>query len=475
MLLALDGLPATHGSRGTGSLFISAGPTAGVPNFWAQMRSRWIWYVLCFALLFEGFRANRWGAADEKFYRNFDRFSQAMLVAAMAYKPQVQADRNVFALGAYNPPGHDMDGAFVVPSERAYLDPQLAATNATLYQEYKSQVGLQGFVITRVDPWLPWDAYGRVRWWRDCTAAAAAATVTLMLAWVRQRFGTAAASVSLLLWLASEWPTAISHNFFNQFWLHYASLIVAGAWLDRGGPWGPAVVAFALAVAARLACGYEFVFNVAVAPLCLLLYHALRARWSRVQFGRGLALVALGSCLGLAMTLSAHLWMLSRTEGSWASAWRYLLYGVVLKRTHPIGGVAIPGEAGSSLQQPLGEVLARYWLDDGPFRWVPGFNFTCLLLVVGVLLLAVWRTAPGNSERRSLIALAVATFCALAGPLGWFVLVKGHAAAHPHIDYIAWYLPFAAFAYAFIGASLTWLIRMQFFRRHQGAELNVGE
>jgi hypothetical protein len=49
------------------------------------------------------------------------------------------------------------------------------------------------------------------------------------------------------------------------------------------------------------------------------------------------------------------------------------------------------------------------------------------------------------------LALVGATWFSILAPLSWFVIFKAHAYVHPHMDYIAWHMPFVLFGAAVLG------------------------
>ena len=70
---------------------------------------------------------------------------------------------------------------------------------------------------------------------------------------------------------------------------------------------------------------------------------------------------------------------------------------------------------------------------------------------------ASWGTGLPARDRR-LPALLATAAVALAGPLSWHILAKGHSHHHHHMNYVLWYLPLNFLLYAFLAlAGSLWL------------------
>jgi len=62
---------------------------------------------------------------------------------------------------------------------------------------------------------------------------------------------------------------------------------------------------------------------------------------------------------------------------------------------------------------------------------------------------------------RQQLALAAMTWVSILAPLSWFIIFKGHAYAHTHMDHIVWYMPFMLLGAALTGSTGWFLIRVK--------------
>ncbi len=222
--------------------------------------------------------------------------------------------------------------------------------------------------------------------------------------------------------------------------------------------WTNAIIALALLI--RFACGFEFTSAVLISMEIPVMYYLLKHRkkakkWFKAALLNGIAgigafLLAMGIWLAKLVTFYGTL-QRALLQLLTPIATRVGLFGDVLNVLEPDVKVIIE----NSLQKPLVEILNYYLMADNVI-----FNITmmeCILIYATILALTIIACKATNLKQALYHhgKLAAIVLLAFTAPVSWFVLGRGHASLHTHINFILWFTPLIPFMAFHIGYCVT--------------------
>lgn len=396
----------------------------------------------------------------------------------------------------------DVVSGFEARSDRLVYDAiaagaaTLGTTEGGLFKPYRSQAGGQLTLYrvlglrTALVPFF--------------SVAALAVVVGAMFLSLRRVFGGPGAVIAALSLALSPWLVAFAGSAYWAAWSWYLPFLVtlaAGNHLFTGG-WraGAVIAALFVLFCFRFLSGYEFMTVIVIATLAPVAFWGVRSGHGRLRILTALAAVGFVSIAAFAVAIGLHARQLS-LAGLDARA---ELLTLATKRTYAADPSALADVACSALPHglaaaecraayvasldasPLG-VLAIYasfrrsvpWLAatgsldapelataraalrerdlpgalalastvDGGLKGVVAAAATALLCW-GLVIAAAFLIMRDWPARRAEAALLLFAF---AAPLSWFVLAKGHAAAHTHLAFVLWTLPLLPLLAGFIG------------------------
>jgi hypothetical protein len=312
--------------------------------------------------------------------------------------------------------------------------------------------------------------------------------------------GTAPALLFAATAILAPWMVAFAQSLYWVMWTWLLPMIAAFAFGRRAlvDGRGLAVLLAALFATAllKLLCGYEYVTTVLVAASVPVVWYGVRERHPPLRILGRLVAMAVTGTVALAAAMVIHVGSQTGVGKGWDD-----IRTLVEKRLHSRDPVATARQAcaeeffespdceatyAASLTASPITVIARYVAFDDLLPWLPKLEregapearealrealrsrsierisaavsaagwadvsrlvtrlidtaaFALLLLLLSIKL---WRL------RRSRPDVLVAIAFALAAPLSWFVLAKGHSYIHMLMNYVLWYVPFVPLAVA---------------------------
>ena len=329
---------------------------------------------------------------------------------------------------------------------------------------YASQVGLQGWAVQQVYAALQAGlqflqnpparvVYGLwgVRLLQSALAAAVVAAITL---WMAAEFGGVAYALGVLTVSCSPWLTVFAHSVYWQLWLLLLPFAVS-AWLCRAGARWAWWAAVPLCVGLKATMGYEYLTTLVLSAAVPQVYYACKAQqpWRRIV-GHNAVMAAL-CVLAFAGVLAWHANAVG--HGSWEAGLR-IVSERAAARTYPSADTV--GE-GADLGKDASVVGCV-------FMYLLRFHTYNALYVPFIVWLALFcasarATAPGPQRRANCVALAVA----VAAPMSWFVLAKGHSVVHPHLNFVLWHLPMTWLGWGVVGRQIAGWRPFSFWTRSQ--------
>ncbi|WP_375399798.1 hypothetical protein [uncultured Amnibacterium sp.] len=395
--------------------------------------------LLGFALV-PVFQDNLLAPADAYFFSNWDRESQALVLAKIE-QDATTGSSTPFGLTNAQPqvlsPYDTFDGL------RAGAVPK-----ATSYAPYPSSLGVQGFLFEG----LYRAGCSSLTCLNTVESAGFSIVLVLFAALLWLAVSRSLASVVLFSSLFSPWTVSAAHNL---YWVPWSWLLPAAAacalTLARTRRWRVVwFVIIGLTTALKASMGYEFLSSTTLLATSIpLLAHVVHGRRVDRQLVRTMAIVFASCVAGFLVVLVIHAFVVG--NGSAAAGLQTIAHDA-LKRTYGSTSLAAPGD-GSTVRSltlsPLA-VLSTYlvsWptsvfaFDIGAAPYPPfalGRSSFWVMVVVAAAIIAV-DLIRGNPRWRRNAVVFVATASA---PLSWFVLAKSHSATAIGVNYVLWYLIF---------------------------------
>jgi hypothetical protein len=302
-----------------------------------------------------------------------------------------------------------------------------------------------------------------------------AAAMGLVVVWFLLEFGLMAAIFVFLGILLTPAFTFLGRDLWFCVWTNFLPFIVALFLLRKKNmqkkPTDLMVILLvSLAILVNFVInGYEWVTTTLIMASIPFFYYWRKEDWPFKKLARQLTWLIAGSLASLLATFTILAFQVSQVKGKFADGIEWIIFSFQ-KRSY--GGSEVLEEVyNKQTAHPLYEVFLRY-LSGPAFRfphfianrmpWFLDQVFYAELIALFMLatFLAVYRRNPLKLSpvgKKVLKDLSWATWIAVLAPFSWFIIFKGHAWSHYHINYITWFMPFCLFGLALVGKTLSYL------------------
>lgn len=299
------------------------------------------------------------------------------------------------------------------------------------FHAYGSQIGVPGFLFSGL-----FKAIGNrdLNLYRALNTTALAAALAIVIAFAFVEFGLSAALFLSIGLMFSPWLMGFSGNMYWMPWTWYVPLALTCLVMSTEHPFArrvgwKACSAYAVAIAIKAACGYEYMSTVMLASMVPVVYAGLRNAASLQRVFIAIVKLGLSGMVGFTAILLIHAKILGGTVANGMSG----IHEDMARRTYAAGA----GDAMLGNGSPLMDVLRKYFGNllqpmiagvDAPF-----YAVLAVLSVAALVLLF-------SADRRHQ-ALSACFFLSILAPMSWFVLAKGHSFVHYFLNPVLWDLP----------------------------------
>lgn len=398
--------------------------------FFLGLRSTLPWIFLTF-FINEVFTFNLFGAADSEFKDAWQRDSEVLVSLGVA------ANRAGSIEGSYG----------------------LATSLETAYN---AQIGFPGY-FARL--WMGIFGSEDIQLVQTINIWFFSAVLSLLLILLYKKTTVLVFFTFMLSIVFSPWMVAASNNAYWLLWTWFLPPVFAVLWATenrskRKNVW---IIALFLSFAIRFASGYEFVTSLILAAALMPIYINSSAKSIEGSVKNSLhqALKILGvGTFSFFIVLVTH--SLIRGGGNIYLGIKDIVRNDVLRRTY--GNPELFDEfASPSLTATPIDVLNMYFFDwkttllqtniPGPLGMsLPGVAiFILTMATVAIVMKRLY--SKDLLWKKDLLLFIVA----LSIPMSWFILGKSHSFAHPHVDFILWYVFYLG---AIIFICLRWAIEL---------------
>jgi hypothetical protein len=409
---------------------------------------RVIVYVTALTVLTLGFYHNTWKVADSTWFEGFADGTESFIIGRLAKSRQtgVFSEGGLIGREVKIPAGKHQ---FSYQYELYYNDIPIQK-----YRPYRSNPAIQGVVFSILDRNLGWTNQTKVKFFKLLAAIISASILSVFLLWVLDVFGLFTTLMSLLLIMLSPWLTVAGGHLYWIFGTIYLPFLVPLLLLHReykGGGLSFRVWFISIALAVLLKClftGFELITTTLIMMTIPVFFYALWQKWTPRLFFQRFFAASFAGILGVfacAVILSIQI---AQVDGGMQKGWEHIQQRLIF-RTYP-DGEHIPQKIKDTNNVPMTTVIKTYLggkaLSLPTGRGYYSVSFGSLLLIFAVISAMIFVT----SRNGPLIALTITTWISILAPLSWFIIFKSHSVRHPHLDYLAWYMPMLLLMYSSI-------------------------
>lgn len=338
-----------------------------------------------------------------------------------------------------------------------------------VYRPYNSQIGFQGILFSWLDQGLrgvsTLDAMERKNALHFIASLLTALTVSALLYFILIEFGLFVGVGAAVIALYSQWLIVFGRNLYWVMFFMFLPMVITFYFYQRYKLSTRNLVTmlslFALSIAIKCACGFEYLTTVVIGALCAVVYFAVKNSWSFLRLLAHLFLVGAASVVGFILTFMLHVYQQSIGDKLPFGDALTIRFVHAAQRLHKQ-----VDDASNELWVKAGEastleVVQKYWSGEAfDFGFLLGdpsvapIHFAVFVIVFAIatpLVLAARDYLPSMAlARRRTAALVAVSWLAMSGTLSWYVFAKVHSYFHGHMNHVLWHMPFTLFASAYL-------------------------
>lgn len=430
-----------------------------------------LFLIFSFLILFAGYTVNLWKVSTDLFY-GFDRAAEGLVIGRL-----IKSDHDgVFSAGGltglvYEPSDKPMDSIIAKAQTLQHVTYIEKNPMPEGYRAYKSQNGAHGILYSVLQIVLPFNNTIKLQIFRFINAGLTAFVFVLFLGWVRRNFGLASGVTCLLFLALSPLVNNFTHSLWWPFWSFYVPLLGLLLLLEKlhksSKPIFAQSVLWIVYVTVFIKCffsGFEFITSVLLMIFCPIIYYSYLERKKLTEF---IAFCFKSGLCALAGVLTSMLILIVQIKdvlGSFEAGAMFIIESYTKRSSQEVflsdHGIVTTPTLGATLMNYLnGNAFELGFLPEN-FPAISYWVLLALIVIASCVLFATTRNFAENIKRSD-VALILTTAFSVLCPLSWYIIFKQHAAEHPHLDYIVWYMPFLLFGFVLVGRAISVFITIK--------------
>jgi hypothetical protein len=344
------------------------------------------------------------------------------------------------------------------------------------FYPYLSQIAFHATVYSLIDRISPFSPDINLWILRAFKVTLLALVMSLIVYWFFLEFGLISAIFVFLGVLLTPWFTYLGRDLWFCVWTNFLPFVLSLFVLRREHelhrPSEFRILLYTcLAILINFIFnGYEWVSTTLVMATIPFFFYWRKDGWPFKKLLRRIAWIVAGSVISLFASFTVLVFQISQVKGKFSDGIHWLIFSFQ-KRSY--GGADLPDVYSKQVDHPLWEVFLRYFaaaafkfpkfMTDHLPRYFDQVYFAEVVFLFLVLTLLFYY--PRNplklttDRTNQLRNLAIVTWISILAPFSWYVIFKGHAWSHDHINFITWFMPFCLFGLAMTGATVSSLIK----------------
>lgn len=346
------------------------------------------------------------------------------------------------------------------------------------FYPYLSQIGFHAVVYSLIDRVSPFTSVTDLELLRSFKSGMLALVMSLVVLWFFLEMGLWPAVFVFSGILLTPWITFLGKELWFCVWTNFIPFVAALFLLRKeyrqNIPSGPVILLLTiLAILFNFIYnGYEWVTTTLIMASVPFFYYWRKAAWPLKKLLRRTGWLIAGSLAAALATFSVLVYQISLVKGSLSEGIDWIIFSFQ-KRSYG-GADALPEVFEKQLHHSIWEVFLinlggvafrfpRFISDHVPRYFGGILNAEILFLLMIITFLVFYRRNLLKLSSESITRLknlVITTWISLLAPFSWFVIFKGHAWSHFHINYITWDMPFMMFMMALTGVLVVELFKV---------------
>lgn len=446
-----------------------------------------IFLAISFILLFLNFYLNCFQIVEDKTYKEYETFVEALVLGKMAKAekdglssyagfPGVNYDKHLIKDSLTLAERNNIEDLYVrdniitqfkLDQIKYYLNKEETPEDYCVYVSHSGGQITFYYLIQKV---LPFDKNTKYQILRLINCVLLSLTFIVLVSWIYRNFGFVSSLISFILIFTSSWLILFGGNgLWWSLWSFFVPFITMLLLLEKRHNKPNSVSnkkifiwLFFTFIVKLTFSGLEFITTSLLTPFIPIVYYY----WLEKRSFKEFFIFSFQSGLTLATTViiqfAVLIFQLKNLLGTYTLAYQYILNAFV-RRSSFNNGINAHDQgdrfADSDSFSFLWNNVIKDYLRGDVYYWgfsTSGFQFFFAYLI-GIMLFfaAIVVLFTYKSKERKYNSLLISTALSVICPLSWFIIFKEHAFWHPQIDYIIWYMPFLLLGFAIIGVGVS--------------------
>lgn len=337
------------------------------------------------------------------------------------------------------------------------------------YERYYSQLGGQGLLFRLMDVTLG-DTNGVVKLqiMQTFNLLMLSLVITLISYYLLKRFNLWVMISFLIGTLVNQWIPLSSVNLYWVTWTMFLPMAISATYCLKENSTTKRKIIYmillCLSILYRCSCGFEFISTILVAMMVPFIEYEVTHFKSLRKTFFNLLMPTISGIMGFFSCVVLQITRYMMEGWDFPSALKFF-YTIIVKRTHgDLNKLGVHNEQlDMNLREPLGEVILKYF-NASAFNIPVGTGFieikywTIILIIVIFVIISI--ILFKKKKDRKILALQAMTFVSFLAPMSWYIIAKGHASAHLHLDPLLWHLPFIGIGLGLTGYSISLMFQL---------------
>jgi hypothetical protein len=417
-----------------------------------------LYYAFAFLLMVAVFYSNLFGILNPSF-KNFQENDEGIVLSRLILTKHCGFFENS-SLGGYfgewDDPNFDHKEMYL--KDLPFKKEQ--------YNVYESQIGGQSMVYSALDFILPYDNFTKFNIFHFLTASFTALAFLFFLIWVKRHFGIITSIVTLFLIVLSFWIIIFSSKLWWNLWSFYLPFVFMLFYLDKkkSDEISHKKLFLYSSLLVFIKCfitGYDYISPALIMFTTPVLFYCILHQWEIKKAIRLFLKMSFGAISGFLVSIGILIFQISKlTKKEDNMSGLEYIRATLLERSYDDPNKHEGILYYKSMKSSIWEVIQLYL--NGPaykYKTREGAEYEVSFLAFILFFVCITFFYLYFKNKKSFFieksntfnALIIMFWASIIAPLSWFVLFKGHSYIHTHINFIAWYMPFALLGYVLVG------------------------
>lgn len=419
-------------------------------------------FIISFVVFYAGFRYNTWQVLKNGKF--LDNQAESLVVGRLVKSAADGITSSGGLCGrCYN---QKNDTALFENQYRAFLNNE----SCKKYVPYLSQIGFHAMVYFAIDKASPFKKSTDLQIMYAFKSGMLAMVMSFIVLWFLLELGLLPAIFVSAGILLTPWFTFLGRDLWFCIWTNFLPFLAALFILRQENRTGKLngrsilLIVSLVVLFSFIYNGFEWVTTTLIMTAVPFFYYWRMGQWPFARLAKRIGWLVAGSLASVMITFSILIYQIAQVKGTISKGIEWLIFSFQ-KRTYG-GGEDLPEVFEKQIDHSIWEVfLINLGGVAFPFpafisqhvpRYFGGILFAEILFILLIITFLIFYRRNflkiKEENRKWLQNLSIVTWISLLAPFSWFVIFKGHAWSHHHINYITWWMPFGLFVMALLGS-----------------------